>query len=55
MVSAIRVVKAYVREDHEASTFKKASGNIYKLLVKAENVVVFTLLPCSLRYIPVFL
>ena len=40
-VSAIRVVKAYVREDHEASTFKKASGNIYKLLVKAENVVVF--------------
>jgi len=40
-VSAIRVVKAYVREDHEDAKFKKASNNIYRLLVKAENVLVF--------------
>lgn len=38
-VSAIRVVKAYVREDYEKEKFKKASNNIYKLFVKAENVV----------------
>ena len=40
-VSAIRVVKAYVREDHEQKKFKKASYNIYKLLLKAENVIVY--------------
>ena len=40
-VSAIRVVKAYVREDHEKKEFKKASHNIYNLFVKAENVIVF--------------
>ena len=40
-VSAIRVVKAYVREDHEKKIFKKASHNIYNLFVKAENVIVF--------------
>ena len=40
-VSAIRVVKAYVREDHEKKKFKKASHNIYNLFVKAENVIVF--------------
>ena len=40
-VSAIRVVKAYVREDYETSKFKKASENIYKIFVKAEcNVIV---------------
>ena len=38
-VSAIRVVKAYVREDHENEKFKKASGDIYKVFVKAEGVV----------------
>ncbi len=38
-VSAIRVVKAYVREDHEKKKFKKASENIYKLFTKAEKVV----------------
>lgn len=42
-VSAIRVVKAYVREDHEKKKFKKASHNIYNLFVKAENVIVFNL------------
>jgi ATP-binding cassette subfamily B protein len=37
-VSAIRVVKAYVREDYE-NKFVKASENIYKIFVKAEGVV----------------
>ncbi len=40
-VSAIRVVKAYVREDYEKKKFGKASNNIYKLFVKAENIVAF--------------
>ena len=40
-VSAIRVVKAYVRENFEKEKFKTASDNIKKLLVKAENVVVW--------------
>lgn len=40
-VSAIRVVKAYVREDQETDKFKKASENIYNIFVKAErNVIV---------------
>ncbi len=38
-VSAIRVVKAYVREDHEREKFTKASGMIYKMFVKAETIV----------------
>ena len=38
-VSAIRVVKAYVREDHENKKFKKASENIYKIFCKAEGIV----------------
>lgn len=38
-VSAIRVVKAYVREDYENQKFKKASGNIYKIFCKAEGIV----------------
>ncbi len=40
-VSAIRVVKAYVREDYEKSKFKTASENIYKMFVKAEGIIVF--------------
>lgn len=40
-VSAIRVVKAYVREDFEKVKFKKASQNIYNMLFKAENVVLW--------------
>ena len=39
-VSAIRVVKAYVREDFEKDRFKKASENIYKMFVKAESLIV---------------
>ena len=38
-VSAIRVVKAYVREDYENEKFKKASDNIYKIFSKAERIV----------------
>ncbi len=38
-VSAIRVVKAYVREDHEKEKFTKASGNVYKLFTKAEAII----------------
>jgi len=38
-VSAIRVVKAFVREDHEKDKFKKASTNVYKMFVKAESFV----------------
>lgn len=40
-VSAIRVVKAYVREEEETKKFKKASDNLYKIFVKAENNLVF--------------
>ena len=38
-VSAIRVVKAYVREDYEVKKFKNASGNVYQLFKKAENIL----------------
>ena len=40
-VSAIRVVKAYVREAYEKSRFKKASENIYSLFVSAEKITTF--------------
>lgn len=40
-VSAIRVVKAYVREDYENNKFKKASDNIYKIFCKAESIVMW--------------
>ena len=39
-VSAIRVVKAFVREDHEVNKFNRAANNLYKLFVKAENAMV---------------
>ena len=38
-VNAIRVVKAYVREDHEIKKFEKAADNVYKLFVKAESIL----------------
>ena len=40
-VSAIRVVKAFVREDYENRKFSKASANLYKLFVKAEGLLAF--------------
>ena len=38
-VSAIRVVKAFVREDYERTRFTTASGSLYNMFVKAERVV----------------
>ncbi len=40
-VSAIRVVKAYVREEQETDKFKKASENIYRIFMKAEGNLVY--------------
>lgn len=40
-ISAIRVVKAFVREDHENEKFSKASQNLYRLFVKAEGLLAF--------------
>lgn len=40
-VSAIRVVKAYVREDYEKEKFSKASEAVYKLFIKAERIIAF--------------
>ncbi len=54
-VSAVRVVKAYVREHEETDKFKKANENIYRIFVRAEcNVIVnqplmqFTVYTCIL-------
>ncbi len=38
-VSAIRVVKAYVREEYEKSKFRTAALNIYEMFVRAEKIV----------------
>ena len=38
-VSAIRVVKAYSREEFEKGKFMTASGNIYNMFVKAEKMI----------------
>ena len=40
-VSAIRVVKAYVRENHEKDKFQSASNGIYNMFVKAEKTVAY--------------
>ena len=40
-ISAIRVVKAFVREDYENQKFSKASSNLYLLFVKAEGLLAF--------------
>ena len=40
-ISAIRVVKAFVRENHENDKFGKASDNLYRLSVKAEGLLAF--------------
>ena len=41
-VTAIRVVKAFVREEHEKSKFNQAAKNIYDMFVKAEGNIVYT-------------
>ena len=40
-VSAIRIVKAYVREDYEKKKFTTASQNIYQMFQKAESILAF--------------
>ena len=40
-VSAIRVVKAFVREEHENEKFSKAAQNLYRMFVKAESRLAF--------------
>ena len=42
-VSAIRVVKAYVREDYEIDKFSKANQNIYNMFLRAEKLVVLNM------------
>jgi ATP-binding cassette subfamily B protein len=42
-VSAIRVVKAYVREDYETEKFSKANSNIYNMFLRAEKLVVINM------------
>lgn len=39
-ISAIRVVKAFVREDYENEKFSKATKNLYNMFVNAEKVMV---------------
>ena len=38
-VTGIRVVKAFVREDYEVDKFKRATGNLYKMFVRAEKIL----------------
>lgn len=40
-ITGIRVVKAYVKEEYEIEKFHKASGVIYRLFKKAENILIF--------------
>ena len=40
-ITGIRVVKAFVREDHENKKFSKAAENLYKIFVKAESWLAF--------------
>lgn len=40
-VTAIRVVKAFVREDHEDQKFAKAANEVHDLFVKAEGLIAF--------------
>ena len=42
-VSAIRVVKAFVREDYEKERFSRANEGLYRLAVKAERAVSFNM------------
>ena len=40
-VGAIRVVKAYVREEHEEDKFKEVNGEVYSYFKKAEKIIAF--------------
>ncbi|WPC39424.1 ABC transporter ATP-binding protein [Clostridium sp. JS66] len=39
-LTAIRTVKAYVREEHEIGKFYKASENLYRLFIRAEKLII---------------
>ena len=55
-VSAIRVVKAYVREEYENDKFKKAAFNIYNMFVRAEkNLVMINPVMSATVYICILL
>lgn len=54
-LTGMRVVKAYVREEHEINKFKKASGQVYEFFLRAETLVIlnspimqFTMYTCIL-------
>jgi len=54
-LTAIRTVKAYVREEHEINKFNRASEVLYKLFIKAEKLIIintpamqFTVYSCIL-------
>ncbi len=38
-ITAVRVVKAYAREDYEKDKFKKASENVYRMFLRAEKIL----------------
>ncbi len=38
-ISGIRVVKAFVREEHETQKFSRAATNLYNMFVKAESIL----------------
>ena len=42
-IGAIRVVKAYVREDYEISKFQKACNKVYEMFLSAEKIVVMNM------------
>jgi len=44
-LTAIRVVKSYVREEREIGKMKNASGEVYKYSVKAERILT-VMMPC---------
>ncbi len=39
----IRVVKSFVREEHEDKKFKNVSQEIYELFIKAEKIIIFNM------------
>lgn len=45
-LTAIRVVKSYVREDREIGKMRNASGEVYKYSVKAERILT-VMMPCA--------
>ena len=38
-VTAVRVVKSFVREDYETDKFTKAAGNLYNMFIRAEKLM----------------